>query len=98
MSTIVFHPTAEQVFAAAEWHGGQASVLYQVASTGSVSVPETKRALVLAEQAYDALTRLSGELGRALAECDGSEEYPADHDTLTAFLAAVDARTANYDR
>lgn len=96
MSTIVFYPTAEQVFAASEWHGGQASVLYQVASTGTVSVPETKRALVLAEQAYGQLDRLSGELTRALAE--SAEHSPADYDTLAEFLAAVNDRMAIYDR
>ena len=34
---IVYQPTGEEVQFAKDWHGGQASMLYAIASTGSLS-------------------------------------------------------------
>lgn len=38
MNTVVDQPTRREVALAADWHGGQASMLYAVASTGVLSL------------------------------------------------------------
>jgi hypothetical protein len=68
----VHEPTAEQVKLACDWHGGQSSMLYAVASTGALKrgTVQPYGSVTVAEWNVDLLDRLHGELVRTAQEAD----------------------------
>lgn len=79
----VHEPTGEQVTLACDWHGGQASMLYAIASTGALSrgTVQPHDTTTVAEWNVDLLYRLHGELVQCAQEAEtggpGEDDGPA---------------------
>jgi hypothetical protein len=70
---LVYSPTDEELTLASDWHGGQASMLYAVASTGALSRGTIMPMCVDTEEEWNEY--LLDALARELVECDMT-----DHD------------------
>lgn len=73
----IFTADDEQYALARDWHGGQASMLYAVASTGGLSRGTIMPMSVDTDEEWNAY--LLDALARELVECDMTE-YPDDNE------------------
>jgi hypothetical protein len=93
-------PTGDQVRLAVDWHGGQASMLYAVASTGALSRGTVMPYGVdtVAQWSVDLLTSLHGELVRAadVANNHDDDDARADGPALREWAGAVAADLARW--
>jgi hypothetical protein len=99
--TTIHEPTGEQVTLACDWHGGQASMLYAIASTGALSRGTMMPYDVdtVAEWNADLLGRLHGELVRTAQEADehSDDDAMADGPTLREWADDVAVLLAEWE-
>lgn len=89
---LVYEPTGEEIDLAINWHGGQSSMLYGVASTGALSLGTRRplmsdsRSMSDAEWSLDLVLRLYKEVSEIVDSTKSDPDDFYDYDTAEDWL------------
>ena len=90
----IYEATDEELTLAQDWHGGQASMLYAVASTGALTRGSMQPIYVDTDEEWNAA--LLHTLIRELTTCE-MVDYPDDDEVRDEWIAKLDALTEDCD-